>query len=111
MRQPAAGSPPAHARAYLGGLCTMCKQSETSSGGPRRTLDVFNQATEAISFGITNSHRRIEHLFSDLSHAVQQRSAASQHDATRELSFPTRVFNLVRDVHQHFFSPRLENVA
>jgi hypothetical protein len=54
----------------------MCKQCETRSGCPRRTLNVFNQTTEAISFGIPNSHRRIKNLFRDLSHAVQQRTTA-----------------------------------
>src|SRR6185369_2638891 len=60
---------------------------------------------------ITNAHWRIEYLFCDLSHAVQQRTTAGQHDTARELSFPARVFDLVGDVHQHFFSTRLKDVA
>src|ERR1044072_6895613 len=111
MCQLPCGSTSADAGAYLCCLRTMCKQCETSGGCPRRTLDVFNQTTEAISFGIPNSHRRIKHLFCDLSHAVQQRTTASQHDTTRELSFPTSVFDLVCHVHQYFFRSRLKNVA
>src|SRR5689334_23216422 len=89
----------------------MREQRQTRSRSPRRTLNIFNQTAETISFGITNSHGRIENLFRDLSHAVQQRAAASQHDTARELTFPTRVLDLIGDVHQHLFSARLENVA
>src|SRR6185369_17292459 len=60
---------------------------------------------------ITNAHWRIEYLFCDLSHAVQQRTTAGQHDTARELSFPARIFDLISDVHQHFFSTRLKDVA
>src|ERR1044072_1430378 len=89
----------------------MREQRETRSSSPCRTLNVFNHPTKTISFRITNAHWRIEYLFCDLSHAVQQRAATGQHNAARELSFPTRVFDLVSDVHQHFFSTRLKNVA
>src|SRR6185503_20225773 len=111
MCQLPCGSTPADACANLSCLRAMREQCETRRGGPRRTLDVFNQTTEAISFGIPNSHRRIKNLFCDLSHAVQQRTTTSQHDTTRELSFPTRVFDLVCNVHQHFFSAWLKDVA
>src|SRR6185436_20726950 len=111
MRQPARRTTPAHARANLRGLSAVCEQCETRGRCPRRTLNVFNQPAETISFGITDSHRGIKHLFSDLSHAVQQRAATSQHNSARELSLPTRIFDLVSDVHQHFFSARLQNVA
>src|ERR1044072_731251 len=94
MCQLPCGSAPADAGANLRCLRAMCKQCETRCGCPRRTPDVVNQTTEAISFGVPNSHRRIKTLFRDLSHAVQQRPTASQHDTTRELSFPTRVFDL-----------------
>src|SRR6185369_7938377 len=89
----------------------MREQRETRSGSPCRTLNVFNQPTKTISLRVTNAHWRIEYLFCDLSHAVQQRATAGQHDAARELSFPTRVFDLISDVHQHFFSTRLKYVA
>src|ERR1051325_6061983 len=89
----------------------MREQRQTRCRSPRRTLNVFDQTTEAISFGITDSHRCIKNLFRDLSHAVQQCATTSQHDSTRELSFPTRVLDLIRNVHQHFFSARLQNVA
>src|ERR1041384_6467461 len=89
----------------------MCEQRQTCCGGPRRALNILNQATEAISFGIANTHRGIKNLFRDLSHAVQQRTAAGQHDPTRELSLPTCVFDLIGDVHQHFLGARLKNVA
>src|SRR6185503_16719218 len=111
MCQLPCGSTSADACANLCCLRAMCKQCETRRGCPRRTLDVFNQTTEAISFGISNSHRRIKNLFCDLSHAVQQRATTGQHDTARELSFPTCVFDLVCNVHQHFFSARLKDVA
>src|ERR1700741_436428 len=111
MCQLTCGSTPAHACANLCCLRAMCKQCETRGGRPRRTLDVFNQTTEAISFGIPNSHRRIKNLFRDLGHAVQQRTAAGQHDTAGELSFPTCVLDLVCNVHQHFFSAWLKDVA
>src|ERR1044072_8229128 len=89
----------------------MSKQCQTRRGCPRGTLYVFHQTTKAISFGISDSHWRIKNLFRDLGHAVQQRAATGQHNAARELSFPTCVFDLIGDVHQHFFSTRLKDVA
>jgi hypothetical protein len=89
----------------------MCKQCETRRGCPRRTLDVFNQTTEAISFGIPNSHRRIKNLFRDLSHAVQKCTTTRYYNTTRKLSFPTCVFDLICDVHQHFLCAWLQDVA
>src|SRR5262245_6792493 len=106
----------------------MCEQRQTRCCCPRRTLNIFNQPTEAIAFGIADTYRRIKHLLRDLSHsvqpcaassqtesdrgaAVQPSAAASQHDSARELSLPTRVFDLISDVHQHLFSTGLENVA
>src|ERR1044071_7008133 len=76
MCQLPCGSTPADTCANLCCLCAIRKQCETRCSCPRRALDVFNQTTEAISFGIPNSHRRIKNLFCDLSHAVQQRTAA-----------------------------------
>src|SRR5215217_774347 len=111
MRQLPCRSAPADPRAYLRCLGAISKQRETCSSSPRRTLDVFNQPTEAISFGISNSHRRIKNLFGDFGHAMQQRAAPGQHDAARKLSLPTRVFDLIGDVHQHFFSTRLKDVT
>src|SRR6185369_17792605 len=111
MCQLPCGSTPADSGANLCCLRSMRKQCKTRGGCPRRTLDVFNQPTEAISFGIPNSHRRIKNLFRDLSHAVQQSTTANQHDTARELSFPTRVFDFVCNMHQHFFSARLKDVA
>jgi len=40
----------------------MREQRQTSSGSPCWTLNVFNQTTKTISFGITYSYRRIEDL-------------------------------------------------
>src|SRR5215813_5458135 len=111
MRQLACRSAPADTGSYLCCLSAIREQRETRSGSPCRTLNVFNQPAKTISLGITNAHWRIENLLCDLSHAVQQRATAGQYDTARKLSFPTRVFDLVSNVHQHFFSTRLQDVA
>jgi len=84
---------------------------ETRGCRPCRALNVFDQPAETIAFGKTDSHRRIKNLFGDLGHAMKQCSAAGQHHATRELSLPTSVFDLIGDVHQNFFRTRLKDVA
>src|SRR5712692_7124324 len=99
------------AGALLERVGALRNQGEPSGGGPRRTLHILDESAEPITFGITDANRRVEHLLSDLNHAVEQRAATRQHDPTRQLSVPTRVSDLVRHVHQHFFRAWLQNVA
>src|ERR1041385_305246 len=68
---------------------------ECQSGGcrPRRTLNVFDQSSEAIALRKTDAHRRVKHLLGDLNHTVQQRAATGEHHPTRQLSAPTGVAN------------------
>src|SRR5713101_3687771 len=67
---PAYGAPP------LAYLCTTCYQRQTGGRGPRRTLNILNQATKSISLGETDANGRIENLFGDLRHAAQECAAA-----------------------------------
>src|SRR5687768_4210215 len=100
-----------HRAALLSRLRATGDQGQTSGGGPCRTLHIFDQTTEAISFGITNANRSVENLFRDFSHAAKQGATTSQHYTAGKLSFPTSVFDLVCDVHQNLFSPWLQNVT
>src|SRR6185295_1890874 len=70
------------ARTLLESVRALRYQCESRGRGPHRTLHVFNQPAKAITFGITDAHRRIENLFGNLYHPVQQCTAAGEHHAT-----------------------------
>jgi hypothetical protein len=74
-------------------------------------LYILYQSTKPISLGISKANWSIENLFRDLSHSAEKRSATGEYNPTRQLSFPTRVFDLVCDVHQDFFRAGLQNIA
>src|ERR1041385_3398269 len=70
-------------------MSTLRHQRQSRGGRPRWTLHVFDQSSKAIAFGITDPHRRIEDLFCYFNHAIEQTTAAGQHNATRQLPIPT----------------------
>src|SRR5215216_6484225 len=63
VRQLTCRSAPANPSSYLRCLSAMREQRETRCGSPCRTLNVFNQPSKTISFGITDAHWRIKDLF------------------------------------------------
>jgi len=79
--------------------------------GPSRWEGLGLFLYEAIAFGITDAHRRIEYLFSDFNHAIEQGTATCQHDAARQLTIPTGIADFIGHMHQNFFGARLQNVA
>src|SRR5712691_2168841 len=111
VRQPSRPAALGRAGTLLERVCALRNQRESGRGCPRRTLHILDESAEAIAFGITDANRSVEDLLRDLHHAVEQRAATRQDDATRQLSVPTRISNLVRHVHQNFFRAWLQNVA
>src|SRR2546427_5390631 len=89
----------------------MGNQSKPRRCCPGGALNIFDQTAKPVAFRIADANGRIENLLGDLSHAVQQAATTGEHHAARKLPLPTRVFDLISDVHQHFFRARLEDVA
>src|SRR6266540_2507471 len=111
MRELSRRATSAHCHAQLAGLRTTGNQREPGGRSPGRALHILNQSAKAISLWIAHTNGRIENLFSDFGHTTQQGTASSQHDTTRELSFPAGVLDLIGNVHQNFFGARLQNIT
>src|SRR5437016_5714071 len=111
MRQTPRASAPRATRPLFERARALRYEGQPGSSGPRGTLNVFDETAESIALGITDSHWSVKNLLGNLDHAIEQRAAAREHDPAGELPVPSRVFDFIGDVHQHFFGARLQDVA